>query len=151
MARVESLIENKNRLHTYFYSEITLQSKDHKVPAAFKDFLQRAIAVVEKHLLNENFTVKMLAEELGMSHSNMYRRIKSISGKSANEFIRSIRMRRAAQLLIENKTNINETAYQVGFKDIKHFRQHFSKIFGCSPSEYRKRYSHLGSVPTSIG
>ena len=151
VARVESLIENKNRLHTYFYSEITLQSKDHKVPAAFKDFLQRAIAVVEKHLLNENFTVKMLAEELGMSHSNMYRRIKSISGKSANEFIRSIRMRRAAQLLIENKTNINETAYQVGFKDIKHFRQHFSKIFGCSPSEYRKRYSHLGSVPTSIG
>ncbi|WP_312332156.1 two-component regulator propeller domain-containing protein [Sphingobacterium sp.] len=150
VARVESLIENKNRLHTYFYSEITLQSKDHQVPTAFKDFLQRAIAVVEKHLLNENFTVKMLADELGMSHSNMYRRIKSISGKSANEFIRYIRMRRAAQLLISNKTNINETAYQVGFKDIKHFRQHFSKIFGCSPSEYRKRYSHLGNLPDNI-
>jgi len=150
VARVESLIENKNRLHTYFYSEITLQSKDHKVPAAFRDFLQRAIAVVEKHLLNENFTVKMLADELGMSHSNMYRRIKSISGKSANEFIRYIRMRRAAQLLISSKTNINETAYHVGFKDIKHFRQHFSKIFGCSPSEYRKRYSHLGNLPNSF-
>jgi AraC-like DNA-binding protein len=106
--------------------------------------------VVEKHLLNENFTVKMLADELGMSHSNMYRRIKSISGKSANEFIRYIRMRRAAQLLISSKTNINETAYHVGFKDIKHFRQHFSKIFGCSPSEYRKRYSHLGNLPNSF-
>jgi Signal transduction histidine kinase len=146
VARVESLIENRSRLHAYFYSEITLQSNEHRVPAAFKDFLQQAIGVVESHLLNEKFTVKILAEELGMSHSNMYRRIKSISGKSANEFIRDIRMRRAAQLLIANKTNINETAYNVGFKDIKHFRQHFSKIFGCSPSEYRKRYNHLGKV-----
>ncbi|WP_286862327.1 MULTISPECIES: hybrid sensor histidine kinase/response regulator transcription factor [Sphingobacterium] len=146
LTRVESLIENKNRLHAYFYSEITLKSNDYKVPVAFKDFLQQAIEIVEMHLLDEAFTVKTLAEALGMSHSNMYRRIKSISGKSANEFIRYIRMRRAAQLLIANKTNINETAYSVGFKDIKHFRQHFAKIFGCSPSEYRKRYNHLGKA-----
>lgn len=156
MARVDNLIQNRNRLHEYFHSEITLQSNDHKIPVEYKEFLEKVIQAVEAHLLEEDFTVKVLAKTMGMSHSNLYRQIKAISGKSANEFIRYIRLRRAAQILITTKANVNESAYQVGFRDIKHFRQQFTKLFGCTPSEYRKRYPHLkkryaidGLIPTS--
>ncbi|MEJ5146058.1 hybrid sensor histidine kinase/response regulator transcription factor [Sphingobacterium sp. MYb388] len=143
MARVDNLIQNRNRLHEYFHSHITLQSNDHKIPVEYKEFLEKVIQAVEAHLLEEDFTVKVLAETMGMSHSNLYRQIKAISGKSANEFIRYIRLRRAAQILITTKANVNESAYQVGFRDVKHFRQQFTKLFGCTPSEYRKRYPHL--------
>ncbi|MFD2969590.1 hybrid sensor histidine kinase/response regulator transcription factor [Sphingobacterium bambusae] len=143
VARVHNLIQNRQRLHQYFHSEITLQANDYKIPIEYKDFLQQAILAVESHLLDSDFTVRVLAESLGMSHSNLYRRIKSISGKSANEFIRYIRLRKVAQLLVDTNANINEAAYQAGFNDIKHFRQQFTKLFGCTPSEYRKRYAHL--------
>ncbi len=142
-ARVRNLLDNRHRLHQYFHSEITLQTNDYKVPAAYKDFLQQAMQVVETHILESDFTVKTLADKLGMSHSNLYRKIKSISGKSANEFIRYIRLRNVARTLIDTNANINEAAYTAGFNDIKHFRQQFSKLFGCTPSEYRKRYAHL--------
>lgn len=142
-ARVRNLLDNRHRLHQYFHSEITLQTNDHKIPAAYKDFLQQAMLAVETHILDADFTVKMLADQLGMSHSNLYRKIKSISGKSANEFIRYIRLRKVACTLIDTNANINEAAYSAGFNDIKHFRQQFSKLFGCTPSLYRKRYAHL--------
>ncbi|GHE30225.1 hybrid sensor histidine kinase/response regulator transcription factor [Sphingobacterium griseoflavum] len=142
-ARVHNLIQNRQRLHQYFHSEITLQANDYKIPAEYKEFLQQAIQAVELNLLDSDFTVGSLAESLGMSHSNLYRRIKSISGKSANEFIRYIRLRKVAQLLVDTKANINEAAFKAGFNDIKHFRQQFSKLFGCTPSAYRKRYAHL--------
>ncbi|WP_437921829.1 two-component regulator propeller domain-containing protein [Sphingobacterium sp. LRF_L2] len=142
-ARVNNLIQNRHRLHQYFHSAITLQVNDHKIPVEYKDFLEQAIAVVEANLQDVDFSVKTLAEQLGMSHSNLYRRIKSISGKSANEFIRYIRLRKVARLLIDTNANINEAAYAAGFSDIKHFRQQFTKLFGDTPSAYRKKYAHL--------
>ncbi|TJZ60493.1 response regulator [Sphingobacterium olei] len=143
VARVTNLIKSRNRLQTYFYNEITLQSNNHKVSDEYKEFLQRAIAIVEQHLDNPDFTVKMLAEQIGMSHSNLYKRIKSISGKSANEFIRYIRLRKVAQLLINTDHNINEAAFAAGFSDIKYFREQFQKLFRLKPSEYKRKYGTL--------
>src|SRR5690606_11418282 len=125
IARVRNLIENKHRLHRYFHSEVTLQRNDHRIPEEYRDFLNRAMAAVERHFLNPDFSVKLLADQLGMSHSNLYRRIKAISGRSANEFIRYIRLRKVAQLLVDTNANVNEAAYAAGFSDIKHFRQQF--------------------------
>lgn len=143
VARVTNLIKSRNTLQTYFYNEITLQGNTHKVSDEYKEFLQRAILIVESHLDNPNFTVKMLADQIGMSHSNLYKRIKSISDKSANEFIRYIRLRKVAQLLINTDHNINEAAFAAGFSDIKYFRQQFQKLFGLKPSEYKRKYGTL--------
>lgn len=143
IARVRNLIENKHRLHRYFHSEVTLQRNDHRIPEEYRDFLNRAMAAVERHFLNPDFSVKLLADQLGMSHSNLYRRIKAISGRSANEFIRYIRLRKVAQLLVDTNANVNEAAYAAGFSDIKHFRQQFTKLFGCTPSEYKKKFAHV--------
>ncbi|MCE7040469.1 two-component regulator propeller domain-containing protein [Dyadobacter sp. CY312] len=140
VARVASILKNRNDLQKYFYNEITLQSGDFKISAEYKEFLQRCIAIVESHITDSDFNIKVLASEIGMSHSTLYNRIKSISGQSTNSFIRFIRLRRAAEILISTDTTILETAYQVGINDIKYFREQFTVLFGMKPSEYIKKY-----------
>ena len=75
-----------------------------------------------------------------MSHSALYKKIREISGQSANSFIRFIRLRRAAELFINTNQNVNEVAFQTGFNDLKYFRFQFNKLFGMNPSEYIKKY-----------
>jgi AraC-like DNA-binding protein len=75
-----------------------------------------------------------------MSHSYVYKKVKSISGQSINAFIRFIRLRKAAELFINTNSNVNETAFQVGIPSIKYFREQFAKQFGMTPSEYIKKY-----------
>ena len=140
VARITSILKNRNDLQKYFYNEITLQSGDFKISPEYKEFLQRCIAIVESHITNPDFNIKVLASEIGMSHSTLYNRIKSISGQSTNGFIRFIRLRRAAQILISTDTTIMETADQVGINDIKYFRKQFSALFGMKPSEYINKY-----------
>ncbi|MGK9118264.1 hybrid sensor histidine kinase/response regulator transcription factor [Olivibacter jilunii] len=141
IARVSNMIRGRNRLQQYFYNEITLQSNNHKIPVEYSEFLKKCINLIELHLSDSDFTVKGMADELGISHPHLYRRIKSISGKSANEFIRFIRLRKVAQLLISTDLNISEAAFAAGFNDIKYFRRQFSRLFGIKPSEYKRKYA----------
>jgi AraC-like DNA-binding protein len=77
-----------------------------------------------------------------MSHSGLYKKIKLISGLSAASFIRFIRLRRAAVLMLTKNVKINEAAFQVGITDAKYFREQFKKLFGMNPSEYIRHYRH---------
>lgn len=140
LARVGSLLKNRQNLQKYFYNEITHQENSLKISAEYKDFLEACIAIVEKHLDNDDFTIQTLAEEIGMSHSRLYKKIKAISGQSANSFIRFIRLRKAAELFINTNYNVNETAFYVGIMDVKYFREQFHKTFGMNPSDYIEKY-----------
>jgi YesN/AraC family two-component response regulator len=140
IARVSNLLKSRNKLQNYFYNEITLNKSDLKISSEYKEFLEKCISIVEKHLDDDNFSVKVLLAEMGMSHSNLFRKVKSVSGQSVNVFIRFIRLRKAAELLINTNYNVNETAFMVGIQDIKYFREQFNKLFGMNPSEYIKKY-----------
>ncbi|MGA0557577.1 two-component regulator propeller domain-containing protein [Larkinella sp. VNQ87] len=140
VARVAALLKNRQDLQKYFYNEITLQANDLKISPEYTEFLRECIRIVENHLTDPAFSIKVLAAEIGMSHSTLYSRIKSISGQSMNSFIRFIRLRKAAQLLITTDNTIVETAYQVGINDSRYFREQFQKLFGMKPSEYVKKY-----------
>lgn len=140
LARVANLLKNRSTLQTYFYKEITLQSDNSKVSKENKEFLEKCIAITERHLNNPDFNIKILADEVGMSHSALYKKVKTISGKTINEFIRYIKLRKAAQLFINSEHNVNQVAFQSGFSDIKYFREQFHKLFGLRPSEYLKKY-----------
>ncbi|WP_295799025.1 two-component regulator propeller domain-containing protein [Mucilaginibacter sp.] len=140
VARVNGLIKSHENLHKYFYNAITLKSNGHKIPAEYKEFLEKCIAIVENHLEDEQFSIKNLSDEIGMSHSNLYKKIKAISGRSANEFIRYIRLRKAAELMLNSDVTVAEAAYKVGINNAKYFREQFSKLFGMNPSEYIKKH-----------
>jgi AraC-like DNA-binding protein len=75
-----------------------------------------------------------------MSRSNLFNKIKSISGRSSNSFIRFIRLRKAAEIFINTDNTISETMFMVGMNDIKYFREQFNKLFEMNPSDYIKKY-----------
>lgn len=142
LTRVDVTLKSRNQLRKYFLDNITLQQNTLKVPREYREFLQQCIQVVEFNLDNEDFNIKYFARQMGMSHSALYNKVKAISGQSLNAFIRSIRIRRAAVLMLTGEMNISQAAFQVGLGDVKYFRQQFVKLFGITPSEYIKKYKH---------
>ena len=140
VAKVVNLLKSRSNLQNYFYNVITLRENPLKISEEYKEFLDKCIAVVEDHIGDEDFNVKKLASELNISHSNLYKKVKSISGQSVNAFIRFIRLRKAAGILINTNSNVNEAAFEVGFTSPKHFREQFAKLFGVNPSEYIRKY-----------
>ncbi|MDF2192767.1 two-component regulator propeller domain-containing protein [Paraflavitalea sp. CAU 1676] len=144
MARVLNILKSRTSLQKYFFNEVTLGKTTYKVAPEYQRFLDNCIAVVEAHLDNPDFGIKMLATELNMGQSNLYKKVKSISGQSPSAFIRFIRLRKVAKTLIETNYNINEAAFDAGFNDMKYFREQFFKLFGMRPSEYVKAYRKGG-------
>jgi signal transduction histidine kinase/ligand-binding sensor domain-containing protein/DNA-binding response OmpR family regulator len=139
-ARVETILKNRNILQRYFFDSITLQESAIKVPAEYRDFLRRCISIVEENLDTEDFTIQKFCKAMGMSRSSLYQKVKQISGQSLNAFIRSIRLRRAAVLMIRENMNVNQASFQVGIGDVRYFREQFVKLFGMTPSDYIKKY-----------
>ena len=82
-----------------------------------------------------------LCREMGMSRVYFYKKILSLTDKTPSEFIRFIRLKRAAELLEKSQLFVNEVAYQVGFNDPKYFRKYFKDEFGVSPNEYKKKFT----------
>ncbi|WP_431209800.1 response regulator [Puia sp. P3] len=139
-AKVETVLRNRDQLRRFFFDSITLKETAIKVPAEYQEFLRRCIEVVEGNLDTEEFTTRKFAQAMGISRSGLYQKVKSISGQSLNAFIRSIRLRRAAVLMLKDNMNVNQAAFQVGIGDARYFREQFVKLFGMTPSEYIKKY-----------
>ncbi|SEO07542.1 Two component regulator propeller [Mucilaginibacter gossypiicola] len=154
IARIKSMLKGRDTIKNYFFNEITLRNNSLKIPAEYSEFLSKCIAVVESHLDDEGFSLKTLTDEMGMSRSKLFRKIKSISGLSSTEFIRHIRLRKGAELMIQTEMQIKEIAYKIGFQDIKYFREQFNRLFEMNPSEfirkYRKTYIHNDNLNSSL-
>jgi len=140
LARVDNILKNRNLIQSFFFDQVTLKPTAAKVPVEYRIFLENCIAVIEENLDKEDFCVTKFARKMGMSHSALYQKIKHVSGQSVNNFIRSIRLRRAAVLMLREDLQVKEAAFQVGLADVKYFREQFTKLFGMTPSEYIKRY-----------
>ncbi|MFV8344350.1 two-component regulator propeller domain-containing protein [Flavobacterium sp. XS2P39] len=150
VARVESLLRSRSNLRKYFLDSITLKENTKKVPAEYQEILKKCIAIIEVNIHKRDFTIKHFASEMGMSHRTLYTKIKIISGQTLNAFIRSVRIRRAAMLMLTENINIAQASAEVGFEDPKYFRQQFVKLFGVTPSEYIKKYKSSFNADTNI-
>ena len=104
-------------------------------------FLQKAINVVEDNIDEPDLDIEKFASEIGVSRMQLYRKIDALTEMTVKEFVRSIRLKRAAQMLVQKKLNISEIAYAVGFRDLSHFRKCFKQEFGMSASEYVDKHS----------
>lgn len=145
-AKIRNIIAYRRRLKMVLQMELQTQSKG-KIFSAEDIFIKKAIEAVEKHLENVEFDVEMLRLELGMSHTNLYRKLQALVGLSANQFIKNIRLKKAANLLESQELTVNEIAYAVGFRDPKYFSKSFRKQFGVLPSDYF-RSNELSSSKT---
>jgi len=139
-AKVANLLQSRNNLRKALFNEITHNEPLRKISAADKEFLDKCTALVEKHIDEEEFAIKDLALEMGISHSALYKKIKALSGHSLNAFIRHVRLRNAAILCINSEYNVNEIAVRVGILDRTHFREQFQKVYGMTAAEYIRKY-----------
>lgn len=135
-AQVNSLLIARQKLKKYFSKKITLQPTAVEITSLDEQFLKKIMQLVEDNLTNDELSRNYLAKAVNMSPSSLYRKIKALTGKTTNAFIRAIRLKRAAQLMQHSQYNISEIAYQVGFNDLKYFRSCFKEQFGVNPSQY---------------
>ena len=109
---------------------------DIEIVSLDEQFLQKAHVLVDKNMSNVDYTVEELSSDLGISRTLFYKKILTLTGKPPLEFIRTLRMKRAAQLLEKSQLNVSEVAFRVGYNDPKYFRKHFRNEFGVLPSKY---------------
>lgn len=142
-AKVRNLILQRERLKRIYTKTLMLKQQESEPETdgnnAPDDFIQQIIHVIEANLANENFNVKMLADQLNMSQPTLYRKIKQRSELAAIDMIRSVRMGKAASLIMENRYSIQEIAEMVGYSDTRTLRKHFTEQFGVSPSKYMEK------------
>jgi signal transduction histidine kinase/DNA-binding response OmpR family regulator len=137
--RVKNLLEIRRKLRERFTQEVEIQPKEITLNTADEHFLERAIRTVEENIDNPAFDIQQLESELKMSNMQLYRKLKSLTNLSGNEFIRNIRLKRAVQLLETESYTVSEIAYKVGFNDPSYFTRIFKKEYGKSPSEMRDK------------
>ncbi|TNJ46591.1 response regulator [Tamlana fucoidanivorans] len=137
--KLKNIVNHRNKLRNKFNSEITFKPKDVTVTTQDEQFLQQAIEIVEKHMMNTDFNVEMLVKEMGLSRSNLYLKFKEITGLSSSEFIRNIRLKRAVQLFQASDYSVKEIMYMTGFNTASYFAKCFKKQFGVIPSDYVRK------------
>lgn len=138
-SRIRNLIRQRDTLRKSFQNQVEIEPSNVEVVSLDKKFIQKAIEIVEKNIDNTEFSVEELSHELNMSRVNLYKKLLSLTGKTPIEFIRIIRLKRAAQLLRESQLTVSEIAYKVGFNNPKYFTKYFKEEFGVLPSVYAQQ------------
>jgi len=137
--RVRKLIEQRKKLRERFSREITLEPKDIAITSADEKFLQRAMAIIEDHMADFEFEVRNFQDEIGMSRMQLFRKLKALTDQTPSEFIRTLRLKRAAKLIEQKFGNVTEITYEVGFNNLSYFAKCFKELYGVTPSEYGKQ------------
>ena len=134
--KVKNILHTRSKQWDIFRNKLLVEPSEITVTSHDEKFLREAVDIVERHIEDVDFDVSRFVEETSMSRSVLYRKMKALTGQSVNEFINTIRLKRAAQLLSQNKLSISETAYMVGFNDPQYFSKCFRKQFGTTPTRY---------------
>jgi signal transduction histidine kinase/DNA-binding response OmpR family regulator/ligand-binding sensor domain-containing protein len=145
-ARIASILDNRSKARQHYANKVRFEptmSDANPKDDAENAFIQKAMQLVEANLHNVSFGIDHMTEELHMSQSTLYRKVKSLTGFSLSGFIRSVRLKKAAVLILSTAMNLNEVAYDVGFNDYKYFNASFKKQFNCLPSEYRGKFASV--------
>lgn len=103
-----------------------------------KKFMEKLNRLIEENMTTVDIDIAFMTDKMAMSHSSFYRKVKALTGVSANEYIRKMKLQRSMVLLQEGESNVTEVAMLTGFNNIGYFRKCFKKEYGISPSEVLK-------------
>ncbi|MCX6327354.1 MAG: ATP-binding protein [Bacteroidia bacterium] len=138
--RIKKVIESREKLRKLFSSnqyshlkEITTNSKD-------EQFMNNLLDYINEHIGEPDLNINFIADSLGMSRSTFFRKIKSLTGTTGKDFVDSVRLKRATQLLLESDLNISEIAYDIGHSSPLYFSKWFKSYYKMSPTEYMSKY-----------
>ena len=142
LTRIQNILDNKNRYKQHFIKDMEVEKLNIPTESRDKKFVDQVMEVVHNNYKNAYFDVGDFAEALGVSRSLLNKKLQSLIGESANQLMRSYRMKIAKELILKNRStrdmNISEIAFSVGFNDSKYFTRCFTKQYGISPSAMLK-------------
>ncbi len=146
---VKNLLQSREQLRTiYSGGQQTGEERLEKLDVKSPDdrLMERIMKVVNQNMSNKNLSVELLATEVGLSRSQLHRKLKELTNQSTRDFLRNVRMKQAAQLLGEKNHAISEVAQMVGYDNLSTFSVCFKELYGVSPSAYRRQHSASGEV-----
>jgi ligand-binding sensor domain-containing protein/signal transduction histidine kinase/DNA-binding response OmpR family regulator len=137
-----NLIENRNRIEIK-----PLENKEIKdiltptpLQSADQQLLEKVVKLINENISDPDLSVEFLAENIGISRVHLYRKLKELTNQSPSDFIKTIRIKQAAVQLANQKVQVSEVAYSVGFSNLSHFSNSFKEYYGISPTEYAEKY-----------
>jgi YesN/AraC family two-component response regulator len=144
-ARIENLMNQRNKLRQFYRSQIQTSKTDFVLPPldlrSHEDlFMQHLILIMNENLENCDLNIDLLASEVGMSRTVFFNKLKSLTGYSPVEFVREIRFERAAEFIRDTQLTVSEISYKIGIDDPRYFSRCFKQKFGATPSEYRHQH-----------
>jgi DNA-binding response OmpR family regulator len=140
-ARVKNLITSREKLRERYSQEIVLRPKDIAITNFDEKFLEKLQDVLDNNLVEPSFSTEDFSKAVGLSRMQLHRKIKALTGLTASEFIRSQRLKLAAQLLKTSDVNVSQIGYTVGFNDHSYFAKCFKEAYKCTPTAYAKKHT----------
>jgi len=134
--RVRNLIAQRKKLREKFSRDFFISDKKPEMTSADDRFIQKVKDIIEDHLTDTNFTIETFSQLVGMSSSQLYRKLQGIANLSPSKFIRNLRLKKSVFLLKEGYDNVAQIAYEVGFNDHSYYSKCFRELYGLTPSEY---------------
>ena len=138
-AYINNLLDSRKKLKEKYGRQVLLEPTKLEIEDIDEKFLKRIIETIELHIYDSKFNAEVLSKKIGMSRMQLYRKLRGLTGQTVHEFIRSIKLKRAVQLLKEKRMTITQVAYEVGFNDLTYFARCFRKQYNKSPSEFSKK------------
>lgn len=135
-AKVNNIIRSRKRLKEYYSNTTEIVPENITFNALDEEFIRTAITIIERHIMESDFSVDKLSREIGMSRSNLYLKLKAITGESATDFIKRIRFKKAVELLETRRYTVAQVAYMSGFNSPSYFSTSFKQYYNCMPTEY---------------
>jgi signal transduction histidine kinase/ligand-binding sensor domain-containing protein/AraC-like DNA-binding protein len=138
-AQVNNLLDNRKFLREKFSKEMVIKPADITITSVDATFIRKAMDIADKHISDSDFGSDEFCREIAMSRSQLHRKLKALTSQSASEFIRTLRLKRAASLLKESHMSVEEVSFRVGFNSPAYFTKCFKSQYGKTPSEYSGR------------
>ncbi len=139
LLRINNLLSNRQRWISRFKESLQTIDQVPEVPTREQAFINKAIEVVDENLSDENFSVEKMGKALLLDRTQLFRKLKAITGQSPSQFIRSIRLKHAHQLLRSRSATIGEIAFSVGFSSTTYFNRCFKEEYGLTPGEVMEK------------
>lgn len=137
--RIAKLIEKQQKLQQYFKLSILTEPQNIVSESSDDKFIRLIVKTIDENIDNFDLNIELLCKVLNITHQQVYRKIKALTGQTVSEFIRTVRMKKASQLLRNSSLNISEIMYSVGFSNRSYFSKCFSDEYGLTPKEYREK------------
>jgi AraC-like DNA-binding protein len=134
--RVKNLIETRRKLQAVFKDGKVNLREEKLLSPVDQRFMERVMEIITANLGDEQFDIRQFSRKIGMSGTQLRRKMNALTGQSPNQFIRSQRLKEAARLIREKQQTVSEAAYLTGFNSLSYFSKCFKEEFGRVPSEY---------------